>query len=162
MVKARTLFVARSAPLDSLGARGFRILAWLMGAAFAGTGLLFALMGAWPVLIFAGAEALLVLVLMAAYRTHATASSETITLTEEEITIRRRQGRRVTEARFQPYWARVAWDGQRLRLTHRGQEVEIGLFLGPEEREALADALTRALRAQRNPVFDNPQLRDPP
>jgi uncharacterized membrane protein len=162
MVKARPPFVARSAPMDSLGARGFRILAWLLGAAFAGTGLVFALMGAWPVLIFASAEALLVLVLMAAYRTRAAASSETITLTEEAITVCRRQGPRVTEARFEPLWARVAWDGQRLHLTHRGQEVEIGLFLGPEEREALAEALTRALHAQRNPVFDNPQLREAP
>jgi uncharacterized membrane protein len=162
MVKARTVFVARSAPLDSLGGRGFRILAWLLGMAFLGTGLLFAWMGAWPVLIFAGAEALLVLVLMAAYRNRAAASSETITLTEEEITVRRRQGRHLTEARFQPFWARVAWDGQRLHLTHRAQEVEIGLFLGPEEREALAEALTRALHAQRNPVFDNPQLRGTP
>ncbi|MFN3447719.1 MAG: DUF2244 domain-containing protein [Roseococcus sp.] len=161
MVKARTLFVARSAPLDSLGPRGFRNLAWLIGALFAATGLLFALMGAWPVMVFVGAEALLVLVLMAAYRSGAARSSECITLTEEAITVLRRQGARVTEARFEPFWVRLVWEEGRLRLVHRGREVEIGLFLGPEEREALAEALGRALHALRHPVFDNPQLRDP-
>lgn len=161
MVKARTLFVARSAPLDSLGPRGFRTLAWLIGALFGGTGLLFALIGAWPVLVFVGAEALLVLVLMAAYRSGAARSSECITLTEEAITVLRRQGQRVTEARFVPFWVRLAWDGRRLCLVQRGREVEIGLFLGPEEREALARALGEALHALRNPVFDNPQLREP-
>jgi len=160
MVKAHTLFEARSTPLNSLGERGFRIVAGLVCAGFLGTGLLFTLMGAWPVLFFAGAEAALVLAMLMAYRRHAARSAELVTLQAGLITVRRREGRRVEEARFDPFWAKLRWEGPKLLLGHRQSSIEIGRFLAPEEREDLARQLESALRAYREPRFDNPQLRD--
>lgn len=159
MVKAHPLFEARSTPLNSLGERGFRIVAALVCVAFLGTGLFFTLMGAWPVLLFAGAETVLVLALLALYRRHAAHSAELVTLQAGAIWVRRREGKRVEEARFDPFWARLRWEGPRLLLGHRESSIEIGRFLAAEEREDLARQLDSALRAYREPRFDNPQLR---
>ena len=160
MVKAHTLVEARSAPLSSLDARGFRILATLVGAAFAAMGVLFTLMGAWPVLIFAGAEAVLVVALLALYRQHAARSAELVTLHEGTIAVRRREGRRVESASFDPFWAKLRWEGPRLLLGHREETIEIGRFLTLEDKEDLARQLESALRSYRSPRFDNPQLRE--
>lgn len=160
MVKARTLFEARSAPLNSLGERAFRRFAVILCAAFLALGLLFTLMGAWPVLIFAGAEVALVVALMAAYRRRAAHSAELVILTEGRIAVRRREGRRLEDAAFDPFWVRLHWEGQRLLLGHRRDAIEIGRFLGHEDKQDLARQLENALRAYRAPVFDNPQLRD--
>jgi uncharacterized membrane protein len=160
MVKAHTLFEARSAPLSSLDARGFRILATLICAAFAATGVLFTLMGAWPVLIFAGAEAVLVVALLALYRQHAARSAELVMLHEGRITVRRREGRRIDSASFDPFWAKLRWEGPRLLLGHREASIEIGRFLTAEDKEDLARQLESALRSYRSPRFDNPQLRE--
>ncbi|MCU0887312.1 MAG: DUF2244 domain-containing protein [Rubritepida sp.] len=159
MVKARPFFEARTAPLDSLGARGFRIVAWLLGGAFAATGLLFTALGAWPVLIFAGAEALLVLGLLALYRHGAARDAEWVTLEGGALTVRRRHGRRVESLQLDPFWARLSWEGSRLLIGQRGRAIEVGRFLGPEERAAFARELEAALYRYRHPVFDNPQLR---
>jgi uncharacterized membrane protein len=160
MVKAHPLFEARSAPLSSLDARGFRILATLVCAGFAATGVLFTLMGAWPVLIFAGAEAVLVVAMLALYRKGAARSAELVTLSEGSIAVRRREGKRLESASFDPFWARLRWDGPRLLLGHREASIEIGRFLALEDKQDLARQLESALRAYRNPRFDNPQLRE--
>jgi len=160
MVKARTLFEARSAPLNSLSERAFRRFAVILCAAFLVLGLLFTLMGAWPVLIFAGAEVGLVVVLMSAYRRRAAHSAELVTLTEGRIVVRRRDGRRLEDAAFDPFWVRLHWDGPRLLLGHRRDAIEIGRFLGPDDKQDLARQLESALRNYRTPIFDNPQLRE--
>lgn len=160
MVKARPLFEARMAPLDSLGPRGFRLVAGGLALAFALTGLLFAALGAWPVLLFAGGEAALVLGLLAAYRRGAARDCERVTLEEGRIEVRRHEGGRLEVLALDPFWARLDWDGRRLLLAHRGRAIEVGRFLGPEERAAFARELQAALHRYRHPVFDNPQLRD--
>jgi hypothetical protein len=38
--------------------------------------------------------------------------------------------------------------------------MEVGAALGEAEKRQLATALLQALERQRNPLFDNPQLRD--
>lgn len=159
MPETATIFEARSAPLNSLGDRGFWIVAGILVAGFTFTGTVFTVLGAWPVLVFAGVETLLVIGMLALYRAQARSSSEIVTLASGQLTIRRREGRRREEARFDPFWARLRWEGTRLYITHRGPGIEIGRFLTPEEREDLARSLGEALRQYRDPVFDNPQLR---
>ncbi len=159
MVKAHPLFEARSAPLNSLDARGFRIVATLLCAAFAAMGVLFTLMGAWPVLFFAGAEAVLVVGLLVIYRRHAARSAELVTLSQDAIAVRRREGTRLESASFDPFWAKLHWEGPRLLLGHRQEHIEIGRFLTLEDKEDLARHLEAALRDYRTPRFDNPQLR---
>lgn len=159
MPETPVIFEARSAPLNSMGDAGFRIVAGILLAGFTFTGTVFTILGAWPVLVFAGAETLMVIGMLALYRSHARRSAEIITLAAGQLTIRRREGRRSEEARFDPFWARLRWEEARLFIAHRGAAIEIGRFLTPEEREDLARSLGESLRRYREPVFDNPQLR---
>jgi uncharacterized membrane protein len=159
MPETPTLFEARSAPLNSLDNSGFRILAGLLLLGFTFSGTVVMLMGAWPVTAFAGAETALLLALMALYRSWARGSGETVTLMEGRLIIRRREGRKCEEASFDPFWARVRWEGTKLYIGQRQRAMEIGRFLAPEEREDLARVLEKVLRRYREPVFDNPQLR---
>lgn len=159
MPETPVIFEARSAPLNSMGEAGFRIVAGILLAGFTLTGTVFTILGAWPVLVFAGAETLVVIGMLALYRRHARRSAEIITLSSGELVIRRREGRRREEARFDPFWARLSWEEARLFIGHRGTAMEIGRFLTLEEREDLARSLGESLRRYREPVFDNPQLR---
>jgi hypothetical protein len=45
-------------------------------------------------------------------------------------------------------------------LSRYGMSEEIARALGEAEKRDLAACLTRALHRTRNPVFDNPQLRE--
>ena len=45
-------------------------------------------------------------------------------------------------------------------LSRHGVSEEIGRALGEAEKRDLAASLARALHRARNPVFDNPQLRE--
>ncbi|PXV53118.1 Uncharacterized membrane protein [Dyella jiangningensis] len=69
--------------------------------------------------------------------------SERITLDESSLEVQFLPGRR--SARFQTYWVRVrlvSGEGRgRLLLTSHGREVEIGAFLGEEERAELSRKL---------------------
>jgi uncharacterized membrane protein len=83
-----------------------------------------------------------------------------VLLTEGRLQVRRREGRRREEASFDPFWARLSWEEERrLFLGHRSRRIEIGRFLGPDEKRDLERALDAALRSYRTPVFDNAQLR---
>ena len=159
MAQSPLIFEARSAPLNSLGDQGFWIVAVILVAGFSFTGTVFTILGAWPVLVFAGAETILVIAMLALYRSQARSSAETVTLVEGQLTIHRREGRRREAARFDPFWARLRWREERLFIAHRQASIEIGRFLAPEEREDLARSLEAVLRRYREPVFDNPQLR---
>ncbi len=162
----RILFEAICTPARSLDRRG----AILVGAAVAGlsllVGLVFTLFGAWPVLGFTGAEALLVIGLMALHRRRSRRSSEVLLLTESTLTVIRTSGRgRREELTLDPYWARVSVEERpgtvsRLVLRERRRDIEIGGLLGDAERRELAAMLSDALRRYREPVFDNPQLRE--
>ena len=157
-----TLFESRTAPLQSMGQTGFRIVAGVLLLGFTFTGTVFTILGAWPVIGFAGVETALAIGLLALYRRHARSSAESVVLTPGQVVVRRREGRRREEASFDPFWARLTWgeEDRRLFLGHRTQRIEIGRFLAPDEKRALEQALDAALRQYRRPVFDNPQLRD--
>ncbi len=47
-----------------------------------------------------------------------------------------------------------------LYLSARGQIVEVAALLGEPEKRDLAEALAAAVHRLKNPVFDNPQLRE--
>ena len=159
------LFEAVSRPPRSLSARGMRWLCGLAGAGAAVPGVMFWVIGAWPILGFLGVEVTLVLGLVALHRRWSAAAVEVVRLTPAELrvmTANGRGGRR--ETAFEPYWTRVALVEEaggvaRLSLEQRDRRVEFGCYLSAEEKRDLAAALTTALRQYRNPVFDNPQLR---
>jgi uncharacterized membrane protein len=125
--------------------------------------IVFALMGAWPVLGFVGVEIALVLGMLLAYRRRSARAVEWVLLAGNRLLVRNAGDRR-EEVSLDPYWARVSLEErpgqvQRLFVTARGQRVELGRFLSEAERRDLAAALSGALRRYREPVFDNPQLR---
>lgn len=160
MAGSPALFESRTRPPQGLHDLGFRIVCGVLLAGFTFIGTVFTLMGAWPVLVFAGVEIGLAIGLLALYRLQARRSMEWVMLEEGRLLVRRQEGGRRLEAEFDPFWARLGWDGEeRLLLRHRSRAVEIGRFLPPDDKRALERALAEALRRYREPVFDNPQLR---
>lgn len=125
----------------------------------------FWLLGAWPVLPFGVLEVGLV-VMMLRMNANQARGSELLLLSETELRIVRTEpsGRR-REKVLPSGWLTV-WleerDGRvpRLMLSRYGMNEEVAQALGEAEKRDLAASLTRALHRSRNPVFDNPQLRE--
>jgi uncharacterized membrane protein len=64
------------------------------------------------------------------------------------------------EWRFNPVWVRFErveheeFGTQRLALVSRGRSVEVGRFLGPDQKAALAKSFSAALaKARRGPTY---------
>lgn len=147
----RKIYEARLSPHRSMSPRAFYlfIVAFCLGQlAFA---LPFFVMGAWPVAGFMGFDALaLYLAFRISFR--AAKSYETLDLTPLELVFAQigATGQR-REWRFNPSWVRLEqtvheeFGTERVALVSRGESVEIGAFLGPDQKAALARDLTRAL-----------------
>jgi uncharacterized membrane protein len=125
----------------------------------------FWMLGAWPVLPFSVIEVGLVL-LMLHLNTRQARGSELVILSETELRIVRTQpsGQRTVRV-LSSGWLSVSLlerEGRvpRLVLSRHGDSEEIGRALGEAEKRDLAASLARALHRARNPVFDNPQLRE--
>lgn len=153
------IFSAVIAPHRSLSRTGF-VLVMGLAAGLAGlAGLLFLLMGAWPVV---GFLALDVALIWWAFRANdrAARAREFVEVRASELVVRRVSARgAATEWRFNPAWARllVSRDEdaavRRLDLSSRGRRVEIAGWLSPPEKADFAMALSRALdRARRGPL----------
>lgn len=141
-------------PHRSLPPQGFMILmAAVAGVSFV-TGLMFASMGAWPVMGFFGLDVLLFYwAFRLSYRSGRLC--EVVRVTRHQLTVQRVQpdGRRETWS-FQPAWARVELLKPEehdcvLRLASGRERLVIGAFLPPEERVEFAQTLKDALRAAR-------------
>ena len=123
------------------------------------------MLGAWPVLPFGVLEVGLVIVMLRVNARQAR-GSELILLNENEIRIVRTEpSGKHRELVLPPSWLSVSLeerDGRvpRLVLTRYGVVEEIGRALGEAEKRDLAAGLARAVHRARNPVFDNPQLRE--
>jgi uncharacterized membrane protein len=159
------LFQAVVTPPRSLTRRGFRVFAILLGALSAALALLFALMGAWPVVPFLGAELAFAIGMVALHARGAARSAELVLLVPGRLSVARTDARgRREEVVLDPYWARLRLREEpgragALLIESRGQVVEIGRDLTAEEKAALRDALDAALAGARRPDFDNAQLR---
>ena len=142
------------------------VVAALVIVASAAVAALFAALGAWPVIGFTGAEVLLVLGLLSLHRRRGRRALEVLALIGDRLVVRRTDARgRREEVALDAYWARVLLEERpgtagRLLLTERRRRVEVGGLLGDAERRELAAMLDEALRRYREPVFDNPHLRD--
>ncbi len=143
-------FRALLTPHRSLGPTGFLVLMAALGTASFVTGMVFLLMGAWPVFGFLGLDVLIVYV---AFRLNYRSGRlyETVELASGRFTLTRvhPSGR---QERFDcnPYWARVSlreWpDGRTaLSVVSQGRELAFARFLTDGERRDLAHALKEAL-----------------
>jgi uncharacterized membrane protein len=141
-------------PHRSLGPTGFLILMSAIGVVSFVTGMVFLILGAWPVLGFFGLDvALIYFAFKLNYRSGRL--YELIELTPETLTVTRvyPSGRKERFA-FNPYWVRVLLaEGPQgrtdLRLASHGDEFSLGRFLTDEERRDLSQALSGALAQAR-------------
>lgn len=157
MREADILFEAMLTPHRSLPPLGFVLVMGVLITISVAIGVGFSLVGAWPVVGFLGIDVLLVYL---AFRISygAARQSEHVRLTADtlEVLIQKGSGRG-RRAALQPYWARVDIEpvsAKRTRLIIRshGETLELGAFLGSEEKLAFAEALTEALRRNRETV----------
>jgi uncharacterized membrane protein len=155
------LFSALLTPHRSLNRTGFLVLMGFVCAISFIAGLVFLMMGAWPVFGFFGLD---VLAIWWAFRINFRTgrASEEIRVTPSELRIRRTSHRgHVVEWVLNPLWVRLEQTGDpefgidRLWLVSRGRLVSVGSFLGPEEKASFAKALLAALlAAKRGPTYN--------
>lgn len=154
------LFDAELKPHRSLSPRGFLLLMAVICAISFTAGLLFFLMGAWPVIGFMGIDVLLIyLAFKINYRSGRLV--ERLTLTRDRLTVSRiGPGRRSRTWEFQPYWLQVDFDERAvgderrdcpLILRSHGRSLSVGSFLTRQERGEVADALRAALTRVHRP-----------
>jgi len=150
----------RLQPHRSLTRRNFRLLLMIFSGATFFTSLPFIFMGAWPVAGFMGLDvAAFYLAFRANFR--AARAYEDVFLTPFELRFAKvsAKGARM-EWSFNPAWVRLdrveheEFGTQRLAFVSRGRSVEVGPFLGPQEKAMLAANLSSALaEARRGPRF---------
>lgn len=147
-------FDATLRPNRSLSPFGFRILMLIAGSSMLVLGVLFLVVGAWPVFGFGGLEFLL---LYGAFRLNYRAGRayERVRLTEDRLEVQRFDPRgEIGNWRFEPTWLQVSIDDpprhdSRIMLRSHGRSLEIGAFLSPDERYDFARALRAAIRSWR-------------
>src|ERR1700758_3520690 len=130
------LFSATLTPHRSLNRTGFLVLMAFVSVVSFATGVVFLLMGAWPVLGFFGLD---VLAIYWAFRINfrRAKASEVIRVTPAELYVRRTSHRgHIMEFRFNPLWVQLErkthaeFGIERLYLLSKGRRVAIGSFLG--------------------------------
>ena len=148
---SRVFFDVVLRPHRSLSPYGFRLLMACSITGLIAVGLLFWLLGAWPVVGFCGLEFVL---LYGAFQLNyrAARAYERLHLSDDglEISRVRPNGAVARVWRLQPNWLRIDIDnppehGSQLTLSSHGRRTVVGSFLTPDERLELAEALRKAL-----------------
>lgn len=157
---AKAIYQTRLEPHRALTPRRANVVILLFGAGTFALSVPFYVMGAWPVLGFMGLD---VLALYIAFRVsfYSARAYETLDLTPLELSlVKIGAGGERAEWRFDTYWVRLEqatheeFGTQRVWLLCRGERVEVGSFLGPDQKAELVEDLTRALAiAKRGPYF---------
>ena len=156
------LFSARLTPHRSLNRTGFLVVMAFISVISFAAGVVFFMMGAWPVFGFFGLD---VLAIYWAFRINfrRARASEEIRVTPSELRVRRISHRgHVMEFSFNPLWVQLErkthaeFGIERLYLVSRGRWVAIASFLGAEEKESFSKALMAALQAAKRGVTYNP------
>jgi uncharacterized membrane protein len=153
------IFAATITPHRSLGSTGFLILMLCIGALSFASGMLFLLLGAWPVFGFLGLDVLLIYI---AFRVNfrAARAYEEVTITASELRLRKVSHHGVVrEWTLNPLWVQLdrivheEFGIERLFLVSRGRRLAIASFLSPDEKASFARALAAALgEAKRGPT----------
>lgn len=155
---------ARLTPHRSLNRTGFLAVMLFLSVVSFVTGVVFLMMGAWPVFGFFGLD---VLVIWWAFKVNfrAARASEEIVVTPTELRVRRVSYRgQVAEWTFNPLWVRLDQEVdedfglEHLYLISRGRRIQIAGFLGPEEKASFYKALVEALNAARRGPTYNPVI----
>ena len=154
-----TLFSAIITPHRSLSGLGFFILMGVVSVVSFAAGMVFLIMGAWPVVGFFGLDVLLIYWAFRINYRRALAYEE-VMVTATELRVRKVSHRgKVAEWTLNPLWVRLDRDThaefgiERLFLVSRGRKLPIAGFLSPPEKESFAAALAAAIgEAKRGPT----------
>ena len=149
-------FSAVLTPHRSLGPKGFAVLMGAVCIVSFSTGLLFYLIGAWPVVGFMGLDvALIYIAFKLNYR--AARLYETVDLTQAALTVTRvLPSGKAQVWSFNPYWVRLDLEDRigrssELSIASHGKRLVFASFLTDPEREDFAQALSAALSANKAP-----------
>ncbi len=158
-VSEPAIFSVIITPHRSLGSTGFLVLMLGIGGVSFVAGVMFLLIGAWPVFGFLGIDVLLI---YWAFRINyrAARAYEEVTVTTSELTVRKVSHRgSVREWTLNPLWVRLErvaheeFGIERLFLISHGRRLSIAACLGPDEKASFAGALSTALsEAKRGPT----------
>jgi len=131
---------------NSLGAGGRLGVFAFIFVVSVGIATAFAVLGAWPILPFAGLE-MLVLYLAFRYVDRHAADYERIAIDGDRVEVESFEGGRRRHHEFNRRWARlvVVGEGDRVALRSHGRELEIGRFVGAERRLEIARELGRRM-----------------
>lgn len=149
-------FSAVLTPHRSLGPKGFMVLMGAVCAVSFGTGLLFYLIGAWPVVGFMGLDVALIYVAFT-LNFRALRLYEMVDLTQETLTVTRVEpSGRSHSWSFNPYWVRLTLEPRigrstELAIASHGNRLVFARFLTDSEREDFALALSSALSSAKGP-----------
>lgn len=145
------VFSAELHPYRSLGRNGHRIFFVIAGALNFAHMAVFMISGAWPVVLFFGAD---FLILFGAFwlNNRAAKAREVVSLSRTNISIRKiSPSGRETEHVFNPFWARFQVSRKAeigitaMHVRGNGRETDVGTFLPLDDRERFASAFSGAL-----------------
>lgn len=156
------IFSALLTPHRSLNRTGFLAVMLFLSVVSFVTGLVFLMMGAWPVFGFFGLD---VLVIWWAFKVNfrTARAREEITVTASELRVRRVSHHgQVAEWTFNPLWVRLDVEVdedfgiEHLYLISRGHQIQLARFLGPDEKASFYKGLVEAMNAARRGPTYNP------
>lgn len=144
-------FIAELTPHRSLGRNGFLLLMGFIGITCFSSGVMFLVMGAWPVFIAMALDALIIW--FAFHMNYRSAKArEVVSVARDEVKIQKfAPSGRIETHTFNPFWTRFEVDRHdeigitSMRLTTKEFSLPIGAFLNPDDRESFADAFKGAL-----------------
>ncbi len=149
------LFAALLTPHRSLTPIGIKWVVAIYACLASIPGIYFFATGAWPIIGFLGLDAAALYWALTASRKSGKAFEE-VTLWPDSLEIRHVSARgRERRHAFNPFWVRldVARDTEdrviRLDLRNRGEVLEIGAFLNPDDKASFATVFSQALSKAR-------------
>jgi uncharacterized membrane protein len=149
------LFSALLTPHRSLNRTGFLLVMAFLSLISFPAGMVFLMLGAWPVVGFFGLDILAVYLAFKINFRRAQGCEE-IWVTPSQLRLRRVSHRgHAVEFVLNPLWVRLnkvaheEFGIEKLYLVSRGNSVSIGSFLSPDEKASFANALMEALQAAR-------------
>jgi len=152
----KTEFVAELTPYRSLGPSGFFILMGFVGVTCLISGIMFLVIGAWPVFIFMALDVLIVYFAFKLNYRDAKAI-ERVTVSKEFLKIEKQDpSGKIREHVLNPYWTKFQIDRHdeigitKMQLISKGSSLIIGSFLNPDDRESFAIEFGRALSRARS------------
>lgn len=153
--QAKPLFAAKLRPHRSLSGRGARIVLAIVVVLASVPGIVFLSMGAWPIVGFVGLDVALIWWALASSLRDGKRFEE-VTLWRDQLEFKQVDGAgHETLTRFDPRFVKLVVDrdfnerttGLHLRSTER--DMELGAFLGQDEKSSFAKAFGTALKRAR-------------